>query len=119
MSRFIKGGLDTLQCEVRRYRTNGTVRWPSLEATEDDNWFTCTLRHLKGLFVVTAFLRHSPRVPNVIHPGFKWIPVADKDIISTKGKQVTELIAPFAFVSSQKLHPPTYYYVLYKTCNIF
>lgn len=86
MRRHVKGGVDTLQCEVRRHRTNGTLRWPSLGAKEGDSWFACTLRYTKGPFVITTFLRHTPSVPNVIYPGFQWIPVADKDIISTTGK---------------------------------
>ncbi|KAG5277226.1 hypothetical protein AALO_G00115140 [Alosa alosa] len=83
MRRYIKSGLDTLQCEVRRHYLDGTPeRWPSLGAQEHDNWFTCTLRHTEGLFVITSFLTHSSNVPNVMQPD-QWVPVADKDIIST------------------------------------
>ncbi|XP_076129150.1 tapasin-related protein-like isoform X2 [Alosa pseudoharengus] len=83
--RYFKGGLDTLQCELHRHRMGGTpVRWPSLGAQEHDNWFTCTLRHTEGLFVITYFLRHSPSVPNVVQPDFQqWVPVADRDTITT------------------------------------
>ncbi|XP_076129146.1 tapasin-related protein-like isoform X1 [Alosa pseudoharengus] len=84
MRRYIKSGLDTLQCEVRRHYSGGTPeRWPSLGAHEH-NWFTCTLRHTEGLFVITSFLTHSSNVPNVMQPDLQqWVPVADKDIIST------------------------------------
>ncbi|XP_062406816.1 tapasin-related protein-like isoform X2 [Sardina pilchardus] len=84
MRRYMKEGLDTLQCEVRRYRTGASpVRWPSMGAQEHDNWFTCTLRHTEGHFVITSFLRHSPSVPDVMQPNLQWSPIADRDIITT------------------------------------
>ncbi|XP_062406827.1 tapasin-related protein-like [Sardina pilchardus] len=85
MQWYLKDGLDTLQCELRRYRTGASpVRWPSMGAQERDNWFTCTLRHTEGLFVITYFLRHSPIAPNVVQPDFQqWVPVADRDTITT------------------------------------
>ncbi|XP_062406630.1 tapasin-related protein-like [Sardina pilchardus] len=83
--RHFKGGLDTLECELHRHRTGASpVRWPSMGAQERDNWFTCTLRHTEGLFVITYFLRHSPIAPNVVQPDFQqWVPVADRDTITT------------------------------------
>lgn len=85
MRRHAKGGLDTLQCEVQRHRTDGTVRWPSRGAQEQDSWFTCTLRHTEGVFRVTTFLRHSPSDASVVQPDLKWISVADRDTITTTG----------------------------------
>lgn len=104
MRRHFKGGVDTLRCEVRRHRTNGTVRWPSLGAKDDDSWFACTIRHSEGLFVITTFLRHSPGVPNIIYPGFQWIPVADKDIISTTGKVFALSLMSGAYSALQRVY---------------
>ncbi|KAL2096456.1 hypothetical protein ACEWY4_008604 [Coilia grayii] len=86
MRRHVKGGVDSLQCEVRRHSTGGIhVRWPGHGAQEDDTWFTCTLRHAEGLFVITTFLRHSPPSnPNAApSESENWIPVADRETVST------------------------------------
>ncbi|XP_041952243.1 tapasin-related protein-like [Alosa sapidissima] len=108
MRRYIKGGLDTLQCEVRRHYSGGTpVRWPKLGAQEHDNWFTCTLHHTEGLFVITSVLRQSSNVRNVMQPGLQhwiqqWVPVADKDIISTTAVMLMFTNTPTVVVGLMK-----------------
>ncbi|XP_062408064.1 tapasin-related protein [Sardina pilchardus] len=104
MRRYVKGGVDTLQCEVRRHSTDGILmRWPGLGAQEHDVWFTCTLRHTEGLFVITTFLRHSPSVPSGVQPDSEQrISVADKDTISTTAVMVVLTNTPSVDVGLMK-----------------
>lgn len=87
MRRYIKGDVDTLQCEVRRHSTDGIyMRWPGLGAQEHDVWFSCTLRSTEGHFAITTFLRHTPNVPSGMQPGSESeqrISIADRDTVST------------------------------------
>lgn len=103
MRRYVKGGVDTLQCEIRRHSTDGILmRWPGLGAQEHDVWFTCTLRHTEGLFVITTFLRHSPSVPNMQPDSEQRISVADKDTISTTAVMVVLTNTPTVDVGLMK-----------------
>ncbi|XP_076138176.1 tapasin-related protein [Alosa pseudoharengus] len=104
MRRYVKGGVDTLQCEVRRHSTEGIqMRWPGLGAQEHDVWFTCTLRHTEGLFVITTFLRHSPSVPNDMQlDSEQRISVEDKDTISTTAVMVVLSNTPSVDVGLMK-----------------
>ncbi|KAI2656262.1 Tapasin-related protein [Labeo rohita] len=71
MRRYLEGTEDKLQCEIRRYSTGGIVmRWPTAGEQDHDVWFTCTLRHSEGLFVVTTFLRHTTAAPAEGQVGF-------------------------------------------------
>uniref|UniRef100_A0A3Q3Q7A3 Ig-like domain-containing protein n=1 Tax=Monopterus albus TaxID=43700 RepID=A0A3Q3Q7A3_MONAL len=56
--------LKELECELRRYSTEGIhVRWPVQGAQEYNHWFSCTLKHSKGRFTVIGFLRHHCPAP--------------------------------------------------------
>ena len=82
MRRYVEGGEDTLQCEIRRYNAGGIVmRWPGLGAQEHDIWFTCTLTHTEGLFIITTFLRHTPAQEG----NHELIQVADRELLTTSG----------------------------------
>ena len=82
MRHYVEGGEDTLQCEIRRYDTGGIfMRWPGFGAQEHDIWFTCTLTHTEGLFVITTFLRHTP----VQKENQDWVLVADRELLTTSG----------------------------------
>ncbi|XP_026853496.2 tapasin-related protein-like [Electrophorus electricus] len=78
--RYVEGGWDALQCEIRRYSTSGiVVRWPGLGAQEHDVWFICAFHHSEGRFVITTFLRHT-----LADSGFtEWIQVEDRQILTT------------------------------------
>lgn len=83
MRRYVDGGEDTLQCEIRRTNTGGIVmRWPGLGAQEHDIWFTCTLTHTQGQFVITTFLRHTPAQAGTED----LIQFADRELLTTSGK---------------------------------
>ncbi|KAJ7990280.1 hypothetical protein DPEC_G00298680 [Dallia pectoralis] len=86
MRKYIDGALvDQLECEIHRYSTQGIqMRWPGLGAQEHDTWFTCTLRHADGLFVITSFLRHTPATPTPGQADFRnWAPISDRETLIT------------------------------------
>ncbi|KAL0972813.1 hypothetical protein UPYG_G00195040 [Umbra pygmaea] len=86
MRKYLDGVVeDQIQCEIRRYSTEGIqIRWPGIGAQEHDVWFTCTLRHADGLFVITSFLRHTPETPTPGQADFRhWAPISDRDMLTT------------------------------------
>ncbi|XP_064158158.1 tapasin-related protein [Anguilla rostrata] len=89
--RYVDLGVEPLQCEIRRYSTGGIqVLWPGRGAQEQDIWFTCTLHHSGGHFVLTTFLRHTPPTPtNAQEDHTKMHPIGDKDsLVTTVGMLV-------------------------------
>ena len=78
---------DQLDCELRRYSTEGIdVRWPAQEAKEYNRWFSCTLKHSKGLFTVTSFLRHPSDQPPPGQQDYRnWPVIEDREILTTMG----------------------------------
>ncbi|XP_063061222.1 tapasin-related protein-like [Engraulis encrasicolus] len=95
MQRHVEGEVDSLLCEVRRHNTSVVARWPGHGAQEHDTWFTCTLRHSKGLFVATTFLRHSPSDINAPRPESGiWAPIADRETVSTSAVMIISSSTP-------------------------
>lgn len=107
--RYLEGSEDTLNCEIRRYSTGGIVmRWPTAGAQDHDVWFTCTIRHTQGLFVVTAFLRHTTAAPAQGEVDFlQWITVNDRDLLTTSAAMVVLTRTPsveVGFLKEPNLH---------------
>ncbi|XP_010892116.2 tapasin isoform X1 [Esox lucius] len=110
MRKYTEGAVaDQLQCEIRRYSTEGIqMRWPGLGAQEQDIWFTCTLRHEDGLFVITSFLRHAPATPTPGQANFRrWAPIADTETLTTSTVMLVLTRSPSVragLLSHQSLH---------------
>ncbi|XP_030633458.1 tapasin-related protein-like [Chanos chanos] len=109
MRRYIEGEEETLQCEIRRYSTGGIqVRWPSQGAQDHDTWFSCTLRHSQGLFVITTFLRHTPAKPITASQDYlEWNPIEDNDVLTTSAVMLVLTRTPavqVGLLKEQKLH---------------
>lgn len=106
MRRYVEGGEDSLNCEVRRYNTGGIVmRWPAMGAQEHDVWFTCTLRHSKGTFIITTFLRHTPSAPvGGQVDSLQRLTVNDRDLLTTSGNRVDNNILPLNCWSLMCVH---------------
>nr|XP_046244423.1 tapasin-related protein [Scatophagus argus] len=87
---------EQLDCELRRYSTDGIdIRWPVQEAQEYNRWFSCTLKHTKGLFTATAFLRHpSDQAPSGQQDYRSWPPIADREILMTTAVLVIKTQSP-------------------------
>lgn len=87
MRRYLEGNEDTLHCEIRRYSTEKiVVRWPITGAQDHDVWFTCTIRHTQGLFIITTFLRHTPTASAQGQvDDLQGITVNDRDLLTTSG----------------------------------
>ncbi|XP_053177590.1 tapasin [Scomber japonicus] len=86
MRRYVEGvEADQLECEIRRYSTAGIhVRWPAKSTEEYNRWFTCTLKHTKGLFIVTSFLRHPSAQPPTGQQDYRsWSSISDTEILIT------------------------------------
>uniref|UniRef100_A0A671KVQ9 Tapasin-related protein-like n=1 Tax=Sinocyclocheilus anshuiensis TaxID=1608454 RepID=A0A671KVQ9_9TELE len=109
MRRYLEGSEGTLHCEIRRYSTGGIVmRWPTAGAQDHDVWFTCTIRHTQGLFVITTLLRHTTATPAQGQVDFlQWIIVNDRDLLSTSAAMVVLTRTPsveVGFLKEPNLH---------------
>ena len=78
---------EQLECELRRYSTEGIqVRWPVQQPQEYNHWFSCTIKHSKGLFTATGFLRHPSDQPPPGEQDYRrWPAIADREILTTTG----------------------------------
>lgn len=107
---YVEGAeAEQLECELRRYSTDGIyVRWPVKGALDYNNWFSCTLRHTKGLFTVTGFLRHPSDQPPPGQQDYRrWTPIGDGEILTTTVAMVIKTQSPSVRAglgSEQKLH---------------
>lgn len=100
---------EELECELRRYSTEGIhVRWPVQGAQEYNHWFSCTLKHSKGRFTVTGFLRHPTDQPPSGQQDYRsWPAIGDRDILTTTVVMVVKTQTPSVKAglgSQQKLH---------------
>ncbi|XP_070762268.1 tapasin-related protein isoform X2 [Enoplosus armatus] len=100
---------EQLECELRRYSTQGIhVRWPVQGPQEYNRWFSCTLKHTKGLFTVTVFLRHpSDQPPSGKQDYLSWPAIGDREILTTTVVMVIKTQSPSVKAglgSLQKLH---------------
>ncbi|KAI7800430.1 tapasin-related protein-like [Triplophysa rosa] len=85
MRHYLEGDKDTLNCIIRRYNIGRIVmRWPAVGSQEYDIFFTCTLRHTKGAFNITTFLRHTPPAPAGGQVDFlQRLKINDNDLLTT------------------------------------
>ncbi|KAK5617041.1 hypothetical protein CRENBAI_016525 [Crenichthys baileyi] len=110
LRRFLDGvEADQLECELRRYSTEGIhVHWPSQEAKDYNRWFTCTLKQNNGLFTVIGFLRHPSDQPPPGQQDYRsWPTIADTEILTTSVAMVTKTQTPSVkatLSSQQRLH---------------
>ncbi|XP_052471733.1 tapasin-related protein isoform X1 [Carassius gibelio] len=104
MRRYLEGSKDTLLCEIRRYSTGGIVmRWPTAGAQDHNVWFTCTIRHTQGLFVITSFLRHATASPAQAQIDFmEWKEISDGDLLTTSAVMVVLTQTPSVKVRLSK-----------------
>nr|XP_020442657.1 tapasin-related protein-like [Monopterus albus] len=110
LRRYVKGvEADELERELRRYSTEGIhVRWPVQGAQEYNHWFSYTLKHSKGRFTVTGFLRHPTDQPLSGQQDYRsWPAIGDRDILTTTVVMVIKTETPSVKAglgSQQKLH---------------
>ncbi|KAM6987445.1 uncharacterized protein LKV04_010285 [Tautogolabrus adspersus] len=110
LRRYLEGvDAEQLECELHRFSTPGIhIRWPVKADQEYSRWFTCILRHTKGLFKVTGLLRHPTDKPPSGQPDYhSWAEIKDTDILTTTVALVTETKTPSVKArlgSKQKLH---------------
>ncbi|XP_031590173.1 tapasin-related protein-like [Oreochromis aureus] len=100
---------EQLKCELHRYSTEGGyVRWPVLGAREYNHWFTCILRHSRGLFTITSFLRRPFDQPPPGRPDYqKWPPIPNREVLTTTVAMVIKTQTPSVKARlkfQQKLH---------------
>ncbi|XP_051966787.1 tapasin-related protein-like [Xyrauchen texanus] len=109
MRRYVEGGEDKIHCEIRRYSTGGiAMRWPTMGAQDYDFWFTCTLRHTEGSFVISTFLRHTPAVPVKGQKDYlQWTTINDRELLTTSAAMVVLTRTPsveVGFLKEPTLH---------------
>ncbi|XP_041661045.1 tapasin-related protein-like [Cheilinus undulatus] len=110
LQRYIKAvEAAEVECELHRFSTPGIhVPWPVKGEEKYSRWFTSTLRHTKGLFTVTGFLRQpSDQPPSGQQDYFSWPEIKDGEMVTTTVVLVTETRTPTVKArlgSEQKLH---------------
>uniref|UniRef100_A0A4W6BJ66 Dehydrogenase/reductase (SDR family) member 13b.2 n=1 Tax=Lates calcarifer TaxID=8187 RepID=A0A4W6BJ66_LATCA len=111
LRRYVEGvEAEQLECELRRYSTEGIhVRWPVQASQQEYNrWFSCTLKHSKGLFTITGFLRHPSDQPPTGQQDYRsWPAIRDREILTTSVAMVIKTESPSVkagLSSKQKLH---------------
>ncbi|XP_061590878.1 tapasin-related protein-like [Cololabis saira] len=110
LRRYVEGvEPEDLECELRRYSTEGIhVRWPVQGALGYNRWFSCTLKHSKGVFTVTGFLRHpSDQGPPGQQDYRSWPAISDRELLPTTVAMVIKTQTPVVNArlrSEQKLH---------------
>ncbi|XP_072249185.1 tapasin-related protein-like isoform X1 [Leuresthes tenuis] len=108
--RYVEGvEAEELECGLRRYSTEGIhVRWPVQGAQGYNRWFSCTLKHTKGRFTVTGFLRLPSNQPPPDQQDYRsWPAIADREILTTSVAMVIKTQSPSvktSLRSQQKLH---------------
>ncbi|XP_047450039.1 tapasin-like [Mugil cephalus] len=98
---------DQLECELRRFSTEGIhVRWPVQAAAQEYNrWYSCSLKHSKGLFTITSFLRQPSDQPPPGQQDYRsWTAIADREVLVTTVAMVMKTQTPLvkATLGSQK-----------------
>ncbi|CAN9511128.1 unnamed protein product [Ophioblennius macclurei] len=107
---YLKGTeADQLDCDLKRYSTEGIhVRWPVLGAHGYNYWFSCTIRHISGLFTITSFLRQASDQPPPGQQDYRsWPEIPDGEILTTTVAMVIMTKTPMVKAtlgSEQKLH---------------
>ncbi|KAI1890187.1 hypothetical protein AGOR_G00171100 [Albula goreensis] len=92
MRKYVQAGVEQVQCDIHRYNAGGIeARWPGPGAQEHDRWFTCTLRHSEGLFILTTFLRYTPTVAQA--DDAKWV-IEDRDRLITTAAMLVMTRSP-------------------------
>lgn len=110
MRRYLKEAeAEQLECELKRYSTEGIhVRWPVLGAHGYNYWFSCTIRHSKGEFTVTSFLRQASDQPPPGQQDYRnWPEIPDGEILITTVAMVINTETPTVRAtlgSEQKFH---------------
>lgn len=107
LRRYVEGAaVDQLECELRRYSTEGIyVRWPVQGARDYNRWYRCTIRHSEGLFTVTSFLRQSSdQAPPGQQDYRSWPTIEDRETLTTTVAMVIKTHTPIvkASLSSQQ-----------------
>ncbi|XP_041850391.1 tapasin-related protein [Melanotaenia boesemani] len=100
---------EELECVLRRYSTEGIhVRWPAQGAQGYNRWYSATLKHSKGLFTVTGFLRQPTDQPPPGQQDYRsWPAIADREILTTTVAMAIKTQTPSVKAglrSQQKLH---------------
>ncbi|XP_028319585.1 tapasin-related protein [Gouania willdenowi] len=100
---------DELECALRRFSTEGlAVRWP-VHGTQGYNyWFSCTIKHIKGFFSITSFLRQpTDQSPPGQQDYHSWPTIAETDVVTTTVAMVMKTKTPLVKTtlgSKKKLH---------------
>uniref|UniRef100_A0A8C3A1U3 Si:ch211-108p6.4 n=1 Tax=Cyclopterus lumpus TaxID=8103 RepID=A0A8C3A1U3_CYCLU len=108
LRRFLEGAeAEHLDCELRRFSTEG-LHWPVQGGPGYNRWFSCTLRHARGLFTVTGFLRHPSDHPPMGQQDYhSWPAIGDGETLTTSVALIIKTQSPSvraALGSQQKLH---------------
>ncbi|KAF7653787.1 hypothetical protein LDENG_00078550 [Lucifuga dentata] len=109
LQQYVEGEEAELECELHRYSTQGIqVHWPAQGPQKYNTWFRYNLKHMKGLFTITGFLRHSSTQPPAAQEDYhSWPAIKDRDTLTTTVAMVLQTRSPSlqaTLASQQKLH---------------
>ncbi|XP_068174261.1 tapasin-related protein isoform X2 [Antennarius striatus] len=97
LRRYLEGAFsEQLDCQIRRYSTQGIhVRWPVQEHDEYNNWFICTIKHIRELFTVISFLRHpTDQSASGKQDYLSWSPITDRELLTTTVAMIIKSTTP-------------------------
>lgn len=87
LQRYIQGvEPHQVECGLHWHRLqNVHVRWPVQQASEFDNWLSCTIKHTNGDFLLTSFLRLPADQPPPTQGSSTWPAISDREMVTTTG----------------------------------
>ncbi|XP_049580738.1 tapasin-related protein isoform X1 [Syngnathus scovelli] len=88
--------VDLVNCDIHRFNTDSVhLKWPGQKSNEYNSWFTITLTHSKGLFTISAILRHpSEPPPSEQQDVSNWPPIEDTQTLNTKVAMIMKTQTP-------------------------
>ncbi|XP_077579540.1 tapasin-related protein [Stigmatopora nigra] len=87
---------DDMDCVIQKYNTEGIhVKWPSLKSHKYISWFSVTLTHTQGLFIISGILAYPCEAPLSEHDEDpNWPAIEDQQILSTSAAVMLKTLSP-------------------------
>ncbi|XP_056904952.1 tapasin-related protein [Takifugu flavidus] len=96
LNKYLKGvEPDQVECGLHRHRTRDDhARWPIKQADEFNVWFSCTIKHTNGDFMLTSFLRYPTEQPPSTQDSDTWPAISDRATITTTAVMMMKTLTP-------------------------
>ncbi|XP_077468383.1 tapasin-related protein-like isoform X2 [Stigmatopora argus] len=87
---------DHVDCVIQRYNTGGIhVKWPGQKSHKYNSWFSITLTHTQGLFIISGILAHTCEAPLSEHDDVTNCPaIEDRQTLTTSAAVILKTLSP-------------------------